>query len=76
MYIGASGGAKTGRLPDQHPAVQVGDTLHRSESPISHGFQRFDPSFNRTAVIFNINFHGDMPSEARIFRVSFCLIET
>ncbi|MEO7864024.1 MAG: hypothetical protein ABIU05_27050, partial [Nitrospirales bacterium] len=49
-YIGASGGTKTGSLPDQQPAVQVGDTLHRQESSISHGIQRFDPSFNRTLL--------------------------
>ena len=30
--------------------VQIDTTPHRSESSISHGFQRFNPSFNRTAV--------------------------
>jgi hypothetical protein len=55
MYIGTSGGAKTGKLPDHQPAVQVGDTLYCSESLISHGVQRFDPSFNRTAMILEAN---------------------
>jgi methyl-accepting chemotaxis protein len=31
--------------------VQIDTTLHRSEILVSHGFQRFAPSFNRTAVI-------------------------
>jgi hypothetical protein len=30
--------------------VQIDTTLHRSEILVSHGFQRFAPSFNRTAV--------------------------
>jgi hypothetical protein len=31
-------------------AVQIDTTPHRSEFRINHGFQRFNPSFNRTAV--------------------------
>ena len=38
------------RLPESAIAVQIDTTLHRSEIRISHGFQRFDLSFDRTAV--------------------------
>jgi hypothetical protein len=31
--------------------VQIDTTLHRSEILVSHGFQRFATSFNRTAVV-------------------------
>ena len=46
----AASGSKTGRLPEPPFAVQIGDTLHRSESRVSHGFQRFTPSFTRTVL--------------------------
>ena len=36
--------------PELHFAVQIDTTLHRSESPVIHGFQRFALSFNRTVV--------------------------
>jgi hypothetical protein len=41
---------KPGRLPELAVTVQIDTTLHRSEILVSHGFQRFAPSFNRTAV--------------------------
>jgi hypothetical protein len=44
-------GQKPERLPELAFAVQIDTTLRRSEIRVSHGFQRFDPSFNRTAVI-------------------------
>jgi hypothetical protein len=31
-------------------AVQIDTTPHRSETPITRGVPRLDPSFNRTAV--------------------------
>jgi hypothetical protein len=46
----AASGQKPGRLPELATAVQIDTTLHRSEIRVSHGFQRFDHSFNRTAV--------------------------
>jgi hypothetical protein len=46
---------KPGRLPEMEFAVQIDTTLHRSEIRISRGFQRIDHSFNRTAVVENIN---------------------
>jgi hypothetical protein len=49
MFIAASR-RKTGSLPDPPFAVQIGDTLNRSESSVNHGFQQFALSFNRTAV--------------------------
>ena len=39
--------------PELHFAVQIDTTLHRSESPVIHGFQRFALSFNRTVVKFD-----------------------
>jgi hypothetical protein len=33
--------------------IQINTTLHRSKIRISHGFQQFTPSFNRTLVISN-----------------------
>jgi hypothetical protein len=44
-----------GRLPELASAVQIDTTLHRSKIRISHGFQRFNPLFNRTAVVNRIN---------------------
>jgi hypothetical protein len=41
--------------PELHFAVQIDTTLHRSESPVIHGFQRFALSFNRTVVNLNSN---------------------
>jgi hypothetical protein len=41
---------KPGRLPELAIAVQIDTTPHRSEIRVNHGFQRFAPSFNRTAV--------------------------
>jgi hypothetical protein len=46
----AASGQKPGRLPELAIAVQIDTTLRCSEIRVSHGFQRFDPSFNRTAV--------------------------
>jgi hypothetical protein len=46
----AISGQKLGRLPELAIAVQIDTTLHRSEIPVSQGFQRFAPQFNRTAV--------------------------
>jgi len=46
----AASGRKTGRLPEPHFSVQIGDTFHCLENGINHGFQRFTLSFNRTAV--------------------------
>jgi len=46
----AASGQKPGRLPELKIAVQIDTTLCRSEILVSHGFQRFDHSFNRTAV--------------------------
>jgi len=46
----AGSGIKPGRLPEPACVVQIDATLHPSESRLSHGFQRFNPSFNRTAV--------------------------
>src|ERR1022692_4687575 len=50
MFMAASG-RKTGRLPEPPFAVQIRDTLHRSESCVSYGFQRFIPSYNQTLLI-------------------------
>jgi len=41
-----------GRLPELAIAVQIDTTIYSLETPVSHGFQRFAPSFNRTAVMF------------------------
>jgi len=46
----AASGQKPERLPELAIAVQIDTTLHRSEIRVSHGFQRIDHSFNRTAV--------------------------
>jgi hypothetical protein len=46
----AASGQKPERLPELAIAVQIDTTLHRSETRVSHGFQRVDHSFNRTAV--------------------------
>jgi hypothetical protein len=46
----AASGQKHGRLPELAITVQIDTTLRRSEIRVSHGFQRFAPSFNRTAV--------------------------
>jgi hypothetical protein len=46
----AISGQKPGRLPELAIAVQIDTTLHRSQIRVSHGFQRFAPQFNRTAV--------------------------
>jgi len=40
-----------GRLPELAIAVQIDTTIYSLETPVSHGFQRFAPSFNRTAVM-------------------------
>src|SRR6266568_4492008 len=44
----AAPGPKPGRLPELAIAVQIDTTLPRLEIRVSHGFQRFDHSFNRT----------------------------
>jgi hypothetical protein len=49
MFMAASR-QKPGRLPELAIVVQIDTTLRRLEIRISHGFQRFGPSFNRTAV--------------------------
>jgi hypothetical protein len=49
VFIAASG-QKPGRLHESALAVQIDTTLHRSESRVNHGFQQFNPSFNRTLV--------------------------
>jgi len=46
----AASGQKPERLPELAIAAQIDTTLHWSKIPVSHGFQRFDHSFNRTAV--------------------------
>jgi hypothetical protein len=43
-----------GRLPELAIAVQIDTTIYSLETPVSHGFQRFAPSFNRTAVITDL----------------------
>jgi hypothetical protein len=50
VFIAASG-QMPGRLPELAIAVQIDTTPHRSEILISHAFQRFALSFNRTAVM-------------------------
>ena len=51
-------GSLPGKCPEDCPnlaiAVQIDITLHRSKIRVNHGFQGFDPSFNRTAVWRNI----------------------
>ena len=44
-------GTRVGKLPGQQPAVQAGNTFHRPESGVSHGFRRFGSSFNRAQLI-------------------------
>jgi len=51
----AASGQKPGRLPELAIVVQIDTTLRQLEIRISHGFQRFDPSFNRTAVMLQRN---------------------
>jgi len=46
----AASGQKPRRLPELAIAVQINTTLYPLEILASHGFQRFTPSFNRTAV--------------------------
>jgi hypothetical protein len=46
----AASGQKPGSLPKSAIVVQIDTTLHRSEIRVNRGFQRFDHSFNRTAV--------------------------
>jgi hypothetical protein len=53
MFMAISG-QKPGRLPELAIAVQIDTTLHRPEFPVSHGFQRFAPSFSRTAVTSSV----------------------
>jgi hypothetical protein len=53
VFIAASG-QMPGRLPELAIAVQIDTTPHRSEILISHAFQRFALSFNRTAVKLGI----------------------
>jgi len=46
----AASGQKPRSVPELAIAVQINTTLHRPEIRVSHGFQRFAPSFNRTVV--------------------------
>src|SRR5574344_20449 len=39
-----------GRLPELAITIQIDTTLCSLEILVSHGFQRFNPSFNRTVV--------------------------
>ncbi len=50
----AASGKMPGRLPELAFAVQIDTTPHRSGIRFNHGFQRIDPSFNRTV--------GDAPN--------------
>src|SRR3990172_1949392 len=52
-FMAVSGCVTPGIRPEPHFAVQIDTTLHRSESPVIHGFQRFVLSFNRTVVILS-----------------------
>jgi len=47
----AASGQKPERLPELAIAVHINTTIHRSEILVNHGFQQFDHSFDRTAVI-------------------------
>jgi hypothetical protein len=47
----AAAGQIPGRLPELAIAVQIDTTIYSLETRLSHGFQRFTHSFNRTAVI-------------------------
>jgi hypothetical protein len=47
----AASGQIPGRLPELAIIVQIDTTLYSSEIRLSHGFQRFTHSFNRTAVM-------------------------
>jgi hypothetical protein len=49
--MAVSGCVTPGIRPELHFAVQIDTTLHRSESRVIHGFQRFALSFNRTVVM-------------------------
>jgi hypothetical protein len=51
----AASGQKPERLPELATTVQIDTTLHRSQIHVSHGFQGFDHSINRTAVIMQSN---------------------
>ena len=42
-------------LPELAIAIQIDTPLYSSETRVSHGFQRFNPSFNRTAVIARVD---------------------
>jgi len=42
---------QAGILTDQQTVVQVGDSLHSSQTLINHDLQRFGPTFNRTVVM-------------------------
>jgi hypothetical protein len=46
----AASGQKPRSLPELAFVVQIDTTLRRSKIRVSHGFQRFASSFNRTAV--------------------------
>jgi hypothetical protein len=59
----ADSGEKPGRLPEPAAAVQIDTTLHRPESRVSHGFQRFAHSFNRTLLTY-LFFYVSSQSEA------------
>jgi hypothetical protein len=50
VLVLAASGQEPARLPELAIAVQIDTTLHRFEIRISHGFQRFDLSFDRTVV--------------------------
>jgi len=52
-------GQNPGRLPESAIAVQIDTALYRAETFVSHGVQRFGPSFNRTALEADSNKHPD-----------------
>jgi len=47
----APSGRTIGSLPEPSFAVQIGDTRQRLKSCVSHGVQRFTPSFTGTLLI-------------------------
>jgi hypothetical protein len=49
--MSGSGGSCPGIFSDFHFDIQIDTKLFCAESTVIHGFQRFDISFNRTAVI-------------------------
>jgi hypothetical protein len=59
----AASGQKPERLPELATTVQIDTTLHRSQTPVSHGFQRFDHAINRAAVAskWKLSVCFDMP---------------